>query len=690
MSTEVDFQIPRAALSWILLAVMLVLIPQSLRMPLWISAIALACISWRWLIYVGKMGYPGRSLRVLIVIFTLLIAVTQLRSLGVGLDSAASLLTLGFVFKLIEMRYKRDIYVVISLCFVMAMVQFLYSQSALSTLYIALVVLVVTAAMVALNRSPLVTSTTGTLRMALKMGMQALPLTIVLFLLFPRVAPLWAVPVQNTGNGTGVTDEMSPGDIAQLGRSSSLAFRVQFENMVPPLHENLYWRGLVLDDFDGETWRRTRRGSSYSQAARLNDFQWNWRDRVQRGDSDPIRYNIILEPTQQPWLYGLHLAEPESRNLYQSRNFEIFNNGLITKRFSYDVRTFRNSQTDLVLLDSARRRSTQLPDTGNQQSLEFARELRASVDTNRDYIYAVLAHFQQNEFFYTLNPPLLGENRVDDFLFNTQEGFCEHYASSFAFLMRAAGIPSRVVVGYQGAEYNRFEDYMMVYQYNAHAWNEVWLAGEGWVRFDPTAAVSPERIEQGVEAALRDDPAFLEQSLFSPARLGALGWINTMRLRLDAIEYEWNRRVVNYDEEVQFELLSEVLGEVTEQKVLTLMISLAAVVVVGIALTVISGVPRRQRDPVNRLYRLVGSELEKIGLGRRRGEGPTDYCQRVLAARPELTEPMAELTSLYLEINYRHAELPAGQRKQLLGALKRAVGQLRLKLLPTARLRRQG
>lgn len=687
MTTEVDYQIPRAALSWILLAVMLILAPQSLRMPLWISAIALACIGWRWLIFAGKLGYPGRSLRVLIVIITLLISVTQLRSLGAGLDSAASLLSLGFVFKLIEMRYKRDIYVVISLCFVMAMVQFLYSQTALSTLYIALVVLVITAGMIAVNRSSVSVGSTGTLGMALKMSMQALPLTIVLFLLFPRVAPLWAVPVQNPGNGTGVTDEMSPGDIAQLGRSSSLAFRVQFENTVPPLHENLYWRGLVLDDFDGQTWRRTRRGSSYSQAARLNDFQWNWQDRVRLGD-DPIRYNIILEPTQQPWLYGLHLAEPESGNLFQSRNFEIFNNGLITKRLSYDLRSFRNSQTDLVLLDSARRRSTELPETGNPRSHQFARELRASADSDLDFVYAVLAHFQQNEFFYTLNPRLLGDNRVDDFLFNTREGFCEHYASSFAFLMRAVGIPSRVVVGYQGAEYNRFEDYMMVYQYNAHAWNEVWLEGQGWVRFDPTAAVSPERIEQGVEAALRDDPAFLEQSLFSPARLGALGWINTLRLRLDAIEYEWNRRVVNYDEEVQFELLSEVLGEVTEQKVLTLLIALAAVVVAGIALTIISAIPRRQQDPVNRLYRQVGRELERIGLGRHRSEGPLDYCHRVVAARPELAGAMQELTGLYMDINYRHADLPAEQRKRLLTDLKRAVAQLRRLLPAGARLRR--
>lgn len=685
---DIEYQIPRPALSWILVAVMLVILPQSLRMPFWITGIAVLCIAWRWLIFAGRVGYPSRPVRIAVVVFTLLVSVSQMRTLGVGLDSAASLLTLGFVFKLIEMRHKRDIYVVICLCFVMSMVSFLYTQSAVNTVYIAAVIVVITGAMIELNRSPLVEKRTGTLRMALKLGLQAVPLTIVLFLVFPRIAPLWAVPVQNNGNSTGVTDEMSPGDIAQLGRSSELAFRVQFENSVPPLHENLYWRGLVLDNFDGVTWRRYRRGSSYSQAARMNDFQYNWEDRV-RTAGDPLRYNVILEPTQQPWLYGLHLAEPESRNIFQSRNFEIFNNGLITKRMSYDLRSFRDNSTDLILLDSARRRSTTLPEQGNERARDFARQLRASVNTDRDFIYAVLAHFQQNEFFYTLNPPLLGEQRVDDFLFNTMAGFCEHYASSFAFLMRAVGIPARVVVGYQGAEYNRFEDYMMVYQYNAHAWNEVWLEGQGWVRFDPTAAVSPERIEQGVEAALADDPAFLEQSLFSPGRLGALGWINTLRLRLDAIEYEWNRRVVNYDEEVQFELLENVLGEVTEQKVLILLFSLAAIVITGVAFTIIRIEPRAGRDPVQRLYEQLGRELGKIDLARQRGEAPLHYRDRVIAARPDLAELMTELTELYMEINYRHAELSMQRRRQLTGSLKSVLNQLRFKLLPMARLRKQ-
>ena len=694
MAAEIEYQIPREALRWILLTVLLVMLPQSLHMPIWVTVVALVCIAWRWLIFSGRTDYPGRMLRVAIVFFTLVLTISQMRSLGVGLDSAASLLALGFVFKLVEMRRKRDIYVVVSLSFIMAMVTFLYSQSLLTTLYIGAVIIVITGTMIALNRSAHTAEShsrhsRGTFGLALILGFQALPLTLVLFVVFPRIAPLWAVPMQNSGGTTGVSDEMSPGDLAQLGRSSELAFRVQFEDNVPPLHENLYWRGLVLNDYDGETWRRTRRGSSYSQAASLNDFRWNWQDRVRPGDRE-LRYNVIIEPTNQPWLYGLHLAQPDSGNLYQSRDFEMFNNGLVSKRTSYDVVSYRGSQTDLILLDSARRRSTQLPAEGNEQSHAFAQQLRATVESDRDFAYAVLAHFQQSPFFYTLNPALLNEQRIDDFLFNTREGFCEHYASSFAFLMRAVGIPARVVVGYQGAEYNPYEDYMMVYQYNAHAWNEVWLEGEGWVRFDPTAAVSPERIELGVEAALADDPAFMEQSLFSAARLGSLSWLNSIRLRLDAIEYEWNRRVVNYDEEVQSDLLSQVLGEVTEQKVLLLLIALCLVVIAVLALLVLDVEPRSRRSRVDRLYAQVGQELEKIQLGRRHGEAPLHYRDRVIAERPELEELMTGLTRDFLEMNYGDAQFSDSDRKARLARLKSALTQLRLKLLPLSALRRQG
>ena len=668
---DLSYQIPRSAMIWILLAVAVVLLPQSVRMPAWISIVAAVCIVWRILIFTGKLNYPSRWMRVLVVLFTLVVSISQMRSMGIGLDSAAALLALGFVFKLIEMKQKRDIYIVISLCFVMIMVAFLYSQSILATAYSLLAVVVILGAMIALNRSINVSDNWGTSIFAGKILLQAMPLAIVLFYVFPRIAPLWAVPIQSGSASTGVSDEMSPGDISSLGRSGDLAFRVKFETVDAPAHESLYWRGLVLTDFDGETWRRESRRSAFSIAPARADQQLQWDGRTSKAGS-PVDYNIILEPTQRPWVYGLHLAEAIDGDLFQSRNFELFNNGLVTQRLSYDLRSYLQNDTDLVLTDRVRRQTLELPNNGNGQSREFARQLRSSVSSDRDYVMAVLNHFSQNEYFYTLNPALLGGNRIDDFLFDTREGFCEHYSSTFSYLMRAAGIPSRVVIGYQGAELNPFENYMMVYQYNAHAWNEVWLEGEGWVRFDPTAAVSPDRVRLGVEAALMDDPAFRLESLFSSSGLGGINWINSFRLRIDALEYRWNTQVVNYDEDVQFELFEKIFGQVTEQKILFLLFGLATAVVLGVAFSVIRFEPRSKRGPVVSLYNKISKDLEKIGLGRIKGEGPITYRDRVIAARPDLRGSMTQVTRLYVEISYQHRQV---QEPDILSQAKRIKAQ---------------
>ncbi|MFT6294756.1 MAG: transglutaminase-like putative cysteine protease [Glaciecola sp.] len=680
---DLSYQIPRSALIWILLSVAVVLVPHSARMPVWISVVAAVCIVWRVLIFRGKLSYPSRWIRILIVLFTLAVSISQMRLVGIGLDSAAALLALGFVFKLIEMKQKRDIYVVISLCFVMTMVAFLYSQSIVATAYSLGAILVILGAMIALNRSINISDNWGTSKMAGKILLQAMPLAVVLFYVFPRIAPLWAVPIQSSGASTGVSNEMSPGDISSLGRSGDLAFRVQFENSEAPEHELLYWRGLVLTDFDGETWRRERSRSSFSIASARADKQLQWEGRMSR-DGAALDYNIILEATQQPWVYGLHLAEAIDDGLFQSRNFELFNNGPVTQRLSYDLRSYLQSKTDFVLVDRVRRQNLELPSGGNSQSREFARQLRSSVTSDRDYVMAVLSHFSQNEYFYTLNPALLGNNRIDDFLFETREGFCEHYSSTFAYLMRAAGIPARVVIGYQGAELNPFENYMMVYQYNAHAWNEVWLKDEGWVRFDPTGAVSPDRVRLGVEAALRDDPAFLERSLFSSSGLGSINWINSLRLRLDALEYEWNRRVVNYDEDVQFELFEKIFGQVTEQKILFLLFGLASVVVIVVAFTVIRFEPKSKRGPVLSVYNKMSKDLEKIGLGRTKGEGPIAYRDRVVAARPDLSGIMMQITRLYVEISYQRRQVEDSEIISQAKQIKRFGRQLKKALLKKA------
>jgi len=343
------------------------------------------------------------------------------------------------------------------------------------------------------------------------------------------------------------------------------------------------------------------------------------------------------------------------------------------------LRSFLDSQTDMLLLDSARRRSLSLPEGGNPQSRELARSLRAGVASDRDYLYTVLALFQQ-QFSYTLSPPLLGENRVDDFLFSTRAGYCEHYASAFTFMMRAAGVPARVVVGYQGGEYNRFEDYMMVYQYNAHAWSEVWLAGEGWVRVDPTSIVAPERISDGVEAALGDDPAFMNESRFSLARFRNAGWLNTLRLRLDAIEYDWNRRVVSYGGDSQLRLFEEWFGVATRNKVFTVLLLTVSLALIFVALITIRKIPGKRGREVDRLYHQYCGHLGRIGLQRKPGEGPMDYLHRVAEQRPDITESLEQVTRLYMEIAYKPQEQARTNARPLQQELRQAIRELRSRL----------
>jgi len=242
-------------------------------------------------------------------------------------------------------------------------------------------------------------------------------------------------------------------------------------------------------------------------------------------------------------------------------------------------------------------------------------------------------------------------------------------------------------VGYQGAEQNPYENYLMVYQYNAHAWSEAWLEGEGWVRFDPTGAVSPTRIEQGVQEALRDDPAFMEDDLFSSSRFGSIGWLNSMRLRLDAIEYEWNQLVVNYDEDVQFELFERLFGEVTERKVLLLMSTLATIVLIAIGFTVINIEPRVQRTPINRFYLSVCKELAKIGLKRAQGEGPIAFRDRVCRQKPELAAAMSELTELYVRLNYEEKSLSEAEQRTQLKTLNGLYRRLKTEMPTLAALR---
>jgi transglutaminase-like putative cysteine protease len=620
----VNATIPRTGLIWVLSVMVLLILPHLSRMPIWLMILALVCLTWRWQIYRGRADYPGRIIRAGALLAVGTATVLQYGGDGLSIDGTVILLISGCLLKLLEMRYRRDIYIVNTLAFLLLMAGFIYSQSILSGIYNLLIALLILASLISLNRAPEFAEGRAAqlrnLRMAGVIMLQAMPLMLVLFVTVPRISPLWAVSQPSNVSSTGVSDRMTPGEISELARSTEIAFRVEFADEVP-LPDQLYWRGLALEEFDGTTWSR-----NYVMVGPRQD-----REYLTDSSQDPLEYNIIMEPSQQNWLYAISVPQVSLPGVFLD-NYNTLNiSRPVVQRLRYDVRSYINAPTDLTLGQRARARSLRLPEEGNPRARELATQMRAQYTDDRQLAAAMLERFRTEEYFYTLYPPLLGADGIDEFLFDSRQGFCEHYAGALTFMLRAAGIPARVVVGYQGAEPNRFDDYLIVYQYNAHAWVEAWFDGEGWRRLDPTAWVAPERIEQGAEILMRQD----EQTLQDPAFAMLLDrpWLNAMRLRLDSLEYSWSRWVLSYDEATQLQFLEQLVGASRVRWLPAIMVMLVVLMLSAVVFgSVLTG--RRRRDPIidvclDFMNSFAGTRLERLP-----GEGAQTYFHRLAAGNP--------------------------------------------------------
>lgn len=669
-----DFQIPRNSLAWMLVAQAGVIAPHvwSLRLPVWIVLLCVGCGIWRVMVYQGRWTYPGRWVRVLFVIGGV-VGIGFGYGTFLGVDPWVGLVITAFVLKLLEMHSKRDAYVVIILGYFVALTEFLYFQAIPYAAYVLLVVTCLTAALIGLNQTRSHTRPVKTFKLAASLLLQSVPLMVVLFVLFPRLAPLWTVPIQSQTARTGVTDRMSPGNIAELTQSDDLAFRATFEGPVPPQSE-LYWRGLVLSYFEDGTWSQVD-PRSYGPVA-VRQKRPAWVDRIERLGNQ-VRYSIILEPTNQNWLFSLTVPEPvDMDGVYLVRDYRLVADPEVRSRLRYEVTSDLDYAIDRRMPSRLYYDNTMLPVKGNPKARELAAQMRAAAGSHRDYVNAVLRMFNEQEFSYTLKPPRLGDDTVDDFLLGTRSGFCEHYAGSFTFLMRAVGIPARVVVGYQGGEYNRIGDYVAVYQFDAHAWSEVWLEGEGWVRVDPTSAVAPERIQSGLESAVSSGE-FLGDLTLSWLKYRQTLWITELRLQLAAISHYWDSWVVGYSPEVQVDLLTRLLGNVDSKTIgmITLGLFFGLLGIIGIIL--LRKKPIAALSEVDKEFLRFSQLLAKEGLGRRMGEGPIDYGRRLAAARPDLAVVANRVSETYVTLNYAE-DVPSDAM-----ALKQAVRAFRLRAMTT-------
>lgn len=632
-------------LSWLLAAQFLAVAALINILPIWSVALWLVCATWCWQCTTKDRKRPGRLLKALLVILASSGLYLSFRG-SLTVEATVSILVVAASLKLLELATSRDRWVLIFINYFIIACGFLFRQEITALPIAAFQVLVLISAQQRMYRNA--EHGRDALRSSAIIAAQALPLMLLIFLIFPRIGPLWSMPLPRQSAFTGMSDTVRFGDIAQLSQSGERAFRVEFEGGAPSV-ENLYWRGLVLEKFDGETWRRALwRGNKVAPYQNI---------------AAGLGYTITLEPGVHRWLYSLPVSSISRDDVFQDYAYQWHPKKPLTGRLRY--RAVSNQTTTLEERQaSVVERNLYLPRIGNNKAKGLAASWRQQYADPEDRIAAALRYFGEQEFVYTLSPPLLEDDTVDGFLFGTRQGFCEHFAASFSFLMRAAGVPSRLVVGYQGGEYNSGDGYLLVNQSDAHAWSEVWLEGEGWRRIDPTAAVAPNRIRLGAENLFRNDAGFLSQSPFSLRRFA---WATQLRHYMDSINYAWARWVLNYDTETQLGVLQNLLGELNIPRLLLLVgFVVSAFLALVAALTL-----RREKvnvDAASKAYQACCKALKKRGLERREGETPEQFCQRVCEQQPQYELWIQEVTGLYRQLYYQTVDEQS--YKELLARLK--------------------
>lgn len=636
--------LPLSTLVALLATLAMAAAPHMLRQPVWLTTLVVTCGVWRYLIARRGEQLPPAWLRTLL---TIAAAVGIYGSYGglLGRDPGSALLVAMTGLKLLEMRQRRDVNVLMYLGYFLIATQFLFDQSLPMIVYLALSSWAMTTLLIAAHQAHPTARPWQYIGRAGTMLLQALPVMLVLFVLFPRLSgPLWRLPDDAHGATTGLGDTMSPGTITQLSQSDAVAFRVEFDGATPAA-DQLYWRGPVLSAYDGRTWSRA--------AAAV------WQEEV-APQGDQISYSVLLEPHNRRWLFALDapLKAPPDARWGEGLSLEAAND--VTERRRYSASSAMQYQLAADLRPAERARYLALPPAAHPKARALAMSWRDQGLSDVELLAAAARFFRSQPFVYTLMPPPLPGDSVDQFLFETRRGFCEHYAGALAALLRAAGVPTRIVTGYLGGEVNPLGDYMIVRQSDAHAWTEVWLDGAGWTRIDATGWIAPHRVERGLAGAL---PAYEPVPLL--ARSG--GFLKALNLQWDAINNGWNRWVLGYGPALQQQVLSRVgLGD--WQRMATALAAALATVLSMVALVVLRD-RRTPQDALSAEYARFCRKLARRGHTRMPSEGPDTYAHRVAQARPDLAKQVTEITALYIRLRYG----PPGDRQPGRQELRRRV-----------------
>src|SRR5688572_9072429 len=616
----------------------IVLAPHAMRAPWWLTLLTAALVAWRAVAMANRSLLPSMWLLLAIAAFGMLGVWLEYRAIF-GRTPGITLLVLFSGLKMLESRNQRDAAALVFLTWFLAITNFLYTQSIPTALGMCAAVATSIAALVgcAAPRRPL----RANLRTAGLLLGQAVPAALILFLLFPRVqGPLWGLPQDAYSAMSGLSDSMSPGSLSQLTLSDAIAFRVDFEGDLPP-RRTLYWRGPVLWDFDGRTWRL---GSPALVPL------------PQPRGGTRVAYSVLLEPHNRNWLFALEAPAqlpPLARFLDDG---QVVTPAPVRTRIRYDMVSMVEAAAEPDEESHYLNRALRLPTGFNPRARALAAQWREGAAGDVQILARAVEHFRKERITYTTEPRLLGRDSVDEFLFESREGFCEHFSSAFVFLLRAAGVPARVVTGYQGGDQNPVDGKFTVRQSDAHAWSEVFIRGRGWARVDPTVLSVPRRLDDGLACAAAAGGAL--PLLLRPE----LQWLRTLRYNWEALTHQWNLWVLGYNPQRQRELMSW-MG-MRDADWLELASTLLAVLG-GFVLVLFAWMLRRlvRPDPVQAAWNLFCRKLGKQGLARAPHEGPQDYSERAARNFPSLAGSIGQIAALYIALRYGPNASPGGAVK---------------------------
>jgi hypothetical protein len=641
-------------------------LPHSQRIPYWILVLFLVLCAWK--IYAPSQTDLEAKKFSFIRIFLTVLMMSGFAGVYVhfgtivGRNAGVSLLVLLSGFKVLEINHQRDFYVSCFLGYFLVVTNFLFTQTIGTAVYMACTIFVITLSLVSFNDTQEKLSARASGKIAATLLLQSIPVMLVLFLLFPRISgPLWGMPDDAHSGLTGIDDEMSPGSISQLIQSNKVAFRVDFRN-ARPVPSQLYWRGPILLHTDGITW--SRGASEHHAAITLETL------------SDPVNYTVTLEPHNKKWLYALEMPgqrpQLESAQSWMTSDFQLLTRNPVKTRIRYDMTSYPKYRIT-GLHEGELQTALQLPRQQHGKTKALIHEWQNEGLSEDQIIDRTLKLFNEDDFYYTLRPPLLQNDRIDEFIFETKQGFCEHYASAFVVMMRAAGIPARVVLGYQGGEYNPVGDYLVVHQRNAHAWTEVWRRGQGWSRIDPTAAVSPLRIIEGIESALPDDvlgvPLVFSQSSLARDLWQRLGY------RWDAVNNQWNQWIISYGPKRQKQFLGQFgLEDIKLSSMIFLITIFIVLILVYITFALLRFTPDNI-DPAKSIYNKFCRKLSRCGIHSDVYEGPVDFANRTALERSDLASQINNITDIYVAIRYGSSDAQLSSLQEQVRAFRPSATQ---------------